>query len=107
MTLTESLLLHGGDALWIMFVPGAAIALLLCVGGVTFALLGLHSIGEQRLTFNATQTDRHEESDLASSRLPDTPAIERGRSQFRIGVVLLMLAVLFLSWCHHLGFLAL
>jgi hypothetical protein len=106
MPLIDLILLHGGEALWILFIPGAVVAVLLCVGGAALTLRGLDAIGGRRLSINANESDRREGSDLDGWPLPDDPASEKGRSQFRIGIVLLSLAVLFLGWCRHIGFLS-
>lgn len=95
MTVNQTVLLHGGDALWILFVPGAVIAILLCVSGVALTLRGLASLGEQSLTLTTHATEARDGGEPADRRLPEAPTTEKGRLELRIGVVLLSLAALF------------
>jgi hypothetical protein len=86
----EMLVLHGGEALGLIFIPGVVIFAGLLVAGVALILRGLAPSSGG--------------TSLLSAPDPDPPA----RSAWRLGMggFFVLLALLFLGWCRHIGFLA-
>jgi hypothetical protein len=106
----EVLTLHGGEALWVIFYPGLLIFVFLLVAGIVFIRRGFAPARgddqKARESLQASAADAGPRRVLPALASLDRYPASRSVPYLSVGGFLVLLALLFLGWCHHIGFLA-